>query len=341
MHSSNRPVAAGTRTRLSQAAVGLALTIALAGATPIVFAQTQPAGAQRSPGVIELMNQVESLNAELNRIRGELEVINNGLENAQRRQRDMYLDLDTRMRRLEGSPDATGKSAASSADLDARLKRLEEAAAHGGKADTGELEARLKRLEAALGVGTPAVAAPVATPTAPAAPTSAPSSAPVVVTPTPPVAPTAPSVAKPSTATPAPAVTSPPAGASNDIGSARRAYDNALATYRAGDFQGAIAGFDALVKRYPRDALAPNAQYWIGDAWFNLRDFRAAATAQQALISSYPDSPKVPDAMLNLSSAQLALGENPAARRTLEDLIARFPQSDAAEKARQRLTKLK
>lgn len=316
----------------------MVLALALGGVAPLASAQTQPAGAQRNPGVIELMNQVESLNAELNRIRGELEVINNGLENAQRRQRDMYLDLDTRLRRLEGSPDATGKTGAPAAELDARVKRLEDAAAHGGKGDGGDLDARLKRLEAAVGAA-PAVAAPVSA--APAAAPAAPSSAPVVVTPAPPLPPIVPSVSKPAAGTATPAVTAPPAGASNDIGSARRAYDNALATYRAGDFQGAIAGFDALVKRYPRDALAPNAQYWIGDAWFNLRDFRAAANAQQALIANYPESPKVPDAMLNLSSAQLALGENPAARRTLEDLIARFPQSDAAEKARQRLAKLK
>lgn len=363
MHSSNRQRSTGVRSQVLVAApaaapagltatgraaprwpatAALALALAIGGAASSAVAQNQPAGAQRNPGVIELMNQVESLNAELNRIRGELEVLNNGLENAQRRQRDMYLDLDTRLRRLEGSPDATGKAGAPSADVEARLKRLEEAAAHGGKADGGDLDARLKRLEAAVGGGMPANPAPGATPSAPpTVPASAPSSAPVVVTPTPPVPPTAPSVAKPATTPATPSASAPPAGASNDIGSARRAYDNALATYRAGDFQGAIAGFDALVKRYPKDPLAPNAQYWIGDAWFNLRDFRAAANAQQALIANYPDSPKAPDAMLNLSSAQLALGENPAARRTLEDLIARFPQSDAAEKARQRLAKLK
>ena len=35
------------------------------------------------------------------KLRGQLEVLNNGLENAQKRQRDMYLDLDTRLRRIE------------------------------------------------------------------------------------------------------------------------------------------------------------------------------------------------------------------------------------------------
>ena len=68
-------------------------------AAAAVHAQ-QPAQQNRS--VIELMNQIETLNAEINRLRGQIEVLNNSLDNAQRRQRDMYLDLDTRVRRIEG-----------------------------------------------------------------------------------------------------------------------------------------------------------------------------------------------------------------------------------------------
>jgi len=282
-------------------AIAIPALLAAALAAPS-GAQQPPAGGQ-SRGVIELMNQVEAVNAELKRVRGELEVLTNALDNAQRRQKDMYLDLDTRLRRLEGG----GADAAQHQDRSA-----------------SELEARVKRLEAALAAreaGSPATPAASA---ATAAPTTAPTAVPA---PTPPVPPTAPSVQAPAAA--AAAEVSP-----------RRAYDVALATYRAGDYQGAIAAFDAFVKRHPRDALAPNAQYWIGDAWFNLRDFRAAAAAQQALISGYPDSAKVPDAMLNLSSAQFALGESAASRKTLEEVMAKYPQSDAAEKARQRLSRM-
>jgi tol-pal system protein YbgF len=250
------------------------------------------------------------LNAELNKLRGDLEVLNNSLENAQRRQRDMYLDLDTRVRRMEGAGSEAGqKPDKQLGDLEARIKRLEEA---GARTDA-DLDARVRKLEGQ-----------------PAPPAAAPAPAPAITTPAPPLAPVPPTVQKPAA----------PAG-TGDAAAARRAYDSALNIYRSGDYQGAIAAFDALVKRYPKDALAPNAQYWIGDAWFNLRDFRAAIGAQQALITNYPDSAKVPDAMLNLSSAQIALGDNAAARKTLEDLTARFPQSDAAEKARQRLAKLK
>lgn len=52
-------------------------------------------------GQIELQNQIEALRAELARLRGQLEVVTNDLEQAQKRQRDFYVDLDTRLRKLE------------------------------------------------------------------------------------------------------------------------------------------------------------------------------------------------------------------------------------------------
>ena len=66
-----------------------------------------------------------------------------------------------------------------------------------------------------------------------------------------------------------------------------------------------------------------------------------AAAAQQTLIANYPDSSKVPDAMIILSNAQSALGDNAAAKKTLEEVVRRFPQSNAADKARQRLARLR
>jgi tol-pal system protein YbgF len=281
----------------------------------------------RSPGVVQLMNQIETMNADLNRLRGQLEVVNNSLENAQRRQRDMYLDLDTRLRRLEGGAEGGAKAdGKAGADLESRVKKLE--TDHGGESKHDQqlldLETRLRKLEQQAGAvappAVPAAAAPGATVTAPTPPTP-------------------PTVARPTV--PAAGGVAPSAAVTTSEAAARRAYDSAMALYRANDFQGAISAFDSFLKRYPRDPLAPNAQYWIGDAWFNLRDFRAAAAAQQAMITAYPDSPKLPDAMLNLSSAQIALGDNVTARKTLEDLIARYPQTDAAERAKQRLARLR
>jgi len=298
------------------------LLIAAAAAQPVsLLAQTQPDG--RNPGIIQLMTQVESLQAEISKLRGQLEVLSNGLENAQKRQRDMYLDLDTRLRRIEAQGGEARKEGPSSPELEERVKRLEQrGGADGAKerdSQLAELEARIKRLEQQPSTASANIPAPVSA--------TAPSTSTATVKPT-----------TPATTANASTITPPSA---SDQSAARKAYDAGVAAYRAGDYQGAITAFDGIVKHYPRDALAANAQYWIGDAWFNLRDFKAAAAAQQVLLTNYPDSPKVPDALLNLGSAYAAQGDNVNARKTLEDLMARFPQSDAAEKAKARLARLK
>jgi tol-pal system protein YbgF len=121
----------------------------------------------------------------------------------------------------------------------------------------------------------------------------------------------------------------------------RRAYEAALAKQRAGDSAGAVADFRSFLKLYPRHELAPNAQYWLGEAYFRMADYPNAIAAQQKLLVTHPDHLKAPDAMLILANAQSANGDQSGARRTLEDLIAKHPLSEAAEKAKQRLARLK
>jgi tol-pal system protein YbgF len=58
----------------------------------------------RNIGVVELLRQLEQINAEIARLRGQLEVLANENQQIQKRQRDFYLDLDSRMKRLEGGP---------------------------------------------------------------------------------------------------------------------------------------------------------------------------------------------------------------------------------------------
>ena len=55
-------------------------------------------------GIIQLLNQIEQLNAEIAKLRGQVEVMSNLDEQLTKRQRDFYLDIDTRLRKLEGVP---------------------------------------------------------------------------------------------------------------------------------------------------------------------------------------------------------------------------------------------
>ena len=200
---------------------------------------------------VELSQQIERVRQEVMQLRGQVEVLGNENQAAAKRAQAMYLDLDS------------------------RLKRLEQA---------------------------PAAAAPPAAGATPAA-------------------------------DPKPAV-----GASE---AETRAYEAAQQQRRIGNYQGAIAAFQAFLAQYPRSPLAHRAQYWIGDSQYNLRDFKGAIASQQKLIAGYSDSASVPDALLNIASCQIELGDTAAARKTLDGVVTRYPTSEAAEKARRRLATLK
>ena len=58
----------------------------------------------KSQGLLDLFREIEGLKQELAKMRGQLEVLNNGIETTQKRQKDLYVDLDTRLRRLETPP---------------------------------------------------------------------------------------------------------------------------------------------------------------------------------------------------------------------------------------------
>jgi tol-pal system protein YbgF len=216
----------------------------------------------RNIGVIELVRQLEGLNAEIARLRGQLEVLGNENQQIQKRQRDFYLDLDSRLKRLEGG--GSGAAASGTVAPDA-----------GAAASAG-------------------VATSVTTP-----------------------------VAKPQT--------------KDEQAREVKAYDAASNLFRRNDFSSAVDAFRAFVKDYPASPLAPNAGYWIGISYANMRDYRNALAAQEDLLAKYPQSAKAPDALLAIAALQMEQGDAGSARNTLEDIIARFPTSEAAGKARTRL----
>lgn len=205
--------------------------------------------------VLALASEIEKLREEMRSLRGQIEVLGNTIEGVSKRQRDMYVDLDQRLRRFE-QPGAA--------------------------------------IPPAAGAATPAAAA------------EAPKAATATV-----------SVEE------------------------NEAYERAQGQRRIGNYQGAITAFQGFVAKYPKSTLAPRAQYWIGDSYFNLRDFKNAVASQQKLVAAYPDSNSVPDALLNMASSQLEAGDAATARKTMDGLIARYPSSEAAEKARRRVANLR
>jgi tol-pal system protein YbgF len=94
---------------------------------------------QQNQNLLDLFNQLEALNQEVRRLRGQIEELQYGIETTQKRQKDFYLDLDSRIKRLEGraegadagrpgGPDESRPTAAAAAADPAQENRAYEAA---------------------------------------------------------------------------------------------------------------------------------------------------------------------------------------------------------------------
>jgi tol-pal system protein YbgF len=67
----------------------------------------------KDAALADMFRDVEQIKADIAKLRGQYEVLTYELEQAQKRQRDLYLDLDGRLRKIEGGP---GPAAATSTD---------------------------------------------------------------------------------------------------------------------------------------------------------------------------------------------------------------------------------
>ena len=106
-------------------------------------------------------------------------------------------------------------------------------------------------------------------------------------------------------------------------------------------YEDAAKAFAKFVKKYPQDPLAPNAQYWLGEANYVSQKNAEALKAFELVVSRYPDSTKAPGALFKIGRLQQAAGNKSAARASFERVLKDYPDSPAAGLARQRLEQLR
>jgi len=172
----------------------------------------------------------------------------------------------------------------------------------------------------------------------------------------PPVATPKPSGSAPA---PAPAPSAPPAAAGNrpttNALQPQDIYQAAYLDFSKGSYTLAIAGFREFLRRFPDQALAGAAQYWIGEAHFSLaRGYANAGQSQQAtetleaavqefrkVLGSYPRSDKAPASVYKEALVLLELKQPAVAQQRLQYLVDTFPQSEESALARERLAALR
>ena len=221
----------------------------------------------KGQGLADLSNQMQVLQSDIAKLRGQIEVVTYELEQAQKRQRDLYVDLDTRLRKIESSsvPAAEKAEPANPAN-------------------------------AAAGVP-PAGAPPPALPPPPAAPP------PVAIATSPPTRNPAEGIAEQRAYDSAldQFKRGDYAGAVTGFNGFLKAYPRSPlassaqywvgnAQYARRDYKGSIATQRQLLKEFPDSSKAPDALLNIGSAQADMGDNAAARRTLEELISRYPKS---------------------------------------------------
>lgn len=199
-------------------------------------------GRADTKSVLNLTSEIERLRAEVAELRGQIEVLSNELANAQRRQRNLYADVDQRLRVLE-------------------TQSAQSAAADNRQSELAAVE--------------------------------------------------------------------------------QKAFDDALAQFKAANYTGAIQSLSGFLQRYPDSVYLPQAYFWLGSSHFAQLDCANAIPAYQTVVTRFATSPRAADAMLNIASCQLDRKDKGAARETLGNLVKKYPNSAAATAAKERLAEIR
>ena len=117
-------------------------------------------------------------------------------------------------------------------------------------------------------------------------------------------------------------------------------YDLAEGKFKSGNYKGAIANFSRFIQKYPESHRLGHAYYELGNAYYLQKDYRKAYINQNTVVKRFPRNPVAPDAMLNLASCQIGLNDLVGAKKTLTELTKKYPSSDAAQRAKGILGKL-
>jgi len=237
---------------------------------------------RRVATVTDLTLRLDALQRENRQLRGEIETLNHQIQRLERKQRDIYLDIDQRLANIGQSP-APGQSSAPAPVTPPR-------APAGSAAPVSDAGAQ------PAGGGRPLAGAPAAPPSAPVA---------------------------------------DPRQMQADY---KAAY--ALLSPSQKRYDDAAKAFTAFLERYPGSTLAPNAQYWLAEAYYVSQKNDEALQAFTTVVEQYPDSPKVPGALYKIGRLQQVKGNNAEARKALQRVVAEYPTSPAAGLARDLLDRL-
>jgi len=101
--------------------------------------------------------------------------------------------------------------------------------------------------------------------------------------------------------------------------------------FQQNNFYAAIEKYRNTLNEMPNSTLAPLIQYSIGDAYYNLGNYDSAIVAYQSVLSTYPNASQVFDALNGMQYCYVAKGEMDKAVQIIDNYVSENPTSKYAD----------
>jgi tol-pal system protein YbgF len=114
-------------------------------------------------------------------------------------------------------------------------------------------------------------------------------------------------------------------------------YKEAFEAFQKGRYEDSARLFTDFLSSTPETPLRPNAYYWVGESYLNLKDYEKAVLAFQEVIDKYPDADRAPGALLAQAEAFNAMKDRKSTVTVLKKLVEKYPESGEAAVAERKL----
>lgn len=131
-----------------------------------------------------------------------------------------------------------------------------------------------------------------------------------------------------------------PSGEESTGGDAQKLYEDASTLFKNKKYREAREKFNIFLKQFPKNELADNAQFWIGETYYAEKDFEGAILAYETLLKGYPASRKTAGALLKQGMAFAELDDRKTAKVIFQKLIDKHPDSKEAQVARKKIAEM-
>jgi tol-pal system protein YbgF len=127
---------------------------------------------------------------------------------------------------------------------------------------------------------------------------------------------------------------------SQPAGDPRTLYDDAHIALKEKRYDEARTKFQQFIKDYPKDPLAPNCYYWIGETLYAEKKFEDAVLAYDKFLQGYPKHDKARAALLKQGYCFIELGDVKTGKTILEMVVEKYPKTAEADLAKKKLDSL-